>query len=278
MRRKAAVGRRMPMQEPITNRLQVVAGSQIDYFALARYHYEPRLTFPPTKVFKVVGNKRYAAHFPDPVAVLVFTQPFPDIAARNKATDGFFKQHKSNAENLQLLNEYVLYCARLITDPRYLRKGIATYLLKKTLQQLTIPIVETLTPIDFTNSMYTKAGFELYYTPPSVKYSRLINAFKGVGLDVHDITCHQLIDMRLEHLPPTKSAFIEKEIKLFLAGFRNAERFKPGPARTKFILSKVPPPEAYLIWFNPAAPLAKTVLLHRENNAEKNKTPTKFKV
>jgi GNAT superfamily N-acetyltransferase len=261
------------MHEPITNRLQVIEGNQADYYRLARYHYEPQLTFPPTKVFKVVGNEQYAAHFPDPVAVIVFIQPFPDITARNKATGGFFKQHKSNAENLQLLNAYVLYCARLITDPRYLRKGIATYLLKETLCRLTCPIVETLTPIDFTNRMYTKAGFELYYTPAPKKFTRLINAFREVGLDVHDITCRELIDMRLNALNPTCSAYIEKEIALFLSGFRNAERFKPSPARTKFILSKIPPPQAYLIWFNPNAILAKTILLHRENTAVKNNQP-----
>ena len=258
------------MSEPITNRLEVTEGIQSDYYALARYHYEPRLTFPPTKVFKVVGNDRYAAHFPDPVAVLVLTQPFPEITARTKATAGFFHQHDDAADNLRLLNAYVLYLARLITDPRYLRKGIGTMLLKETLSRLQIPIVETLTPIDFTNRMYTNAGFEIYYTPASRKYTRLMNAFRGVGLDVHDTTSRELIDMRLNMLQPIRREFIEKEIKLFLAGYRNADRFQPGPERTKYILSKVPPPEAYLIWFNPNAPLAKSVLLHRENSRNKN--------
>jgi len=258
------------MSKQIIERLQVIEGCQSDYNALARYHYEPRLTFPPTKVFKAVGNERYAAHFPDPVAVLVLTQPFPDITARTKATSGFFHQHDNAGNNLRLLNKYILYLARLITDPRYLKKGIATYLLKETLGQLQIPIVETLTPIDFTNRMYTKTGFEIYYTPASRKYVRLMNAFRGVGLDVHDTTSRELIDMRLDMMQPTQRQFIEKEIKLFLGGFRNTDRFKPGPERTKYILSKVPPPQAYLIWFNPNAPLAKTVLLHRENQQQQN--------
>lgn len=190
--------------EPIISRLKIVEGQQRDYFALARYHYEPLLTFPPTLVYKCIGQSQYYHHFPDPVAVIVFIQPFPDISARNKATSGFFKQHKSHVDNLNLLNAYVLYCARLITDPRYLRKGIGTFLLKETLQRLTIPIVETLTPIDFTNKMYTRQGFEIYYTPAPQRFVRLMNAFKDIGLDVHDTTCHQLIDYRLEHLPPNR--------------------------------------------------------------------------
>ena len=257
-------------KEPITSRCRVVEGHQCDYNTLARYHYEPRLTFPPTKVYKVIGIEKYYHHFPDPVAVLVLTQPFPEIKARNKATAGFFHQHDNAADNLRLLNAYVLYCARLITDPRYLRKGIGTMLLRDTLSCLTAAIVETLTPIDFTNRMYTKAGFEIYYTPHPPKYTRLMNAFRGVGLDVHDTTSRKLIDMRLSMMPVREKAFIEKEIALFLAGFRNAERFRPGPERTKFILSKVPPPQCYLIWFNPNAPLTKTVLLHREHNLNKN--------
>jgi hypothetical protein len=256
------------MPNPMLNKLQVIEGSQKDYFILSKYHYEPALTFPPTKVFKVIAKTPYEKHFTDPVSVIVFTQPFPDITARTKATKGFFHQHDSRAANLKLLNNYVLYLARLITDPRYIKHGIATYLLKESLSRLTIPIVETLTPIDFTNRMYEKANFEIYYIPASPKYVRLMNAFTRVGLDVHDTTSHMLIDMRLELMPTEMRGFIEKEIRLFLGGFRNADRFKPGPERTKFILSKIPPPQAYLIWFNPKAPLAKTVLLHRESQLQ----------
>jgi len=252
------------------DRLQVTEGVQADYNALARYHYEPKLTFPPTKVFKVVGMPPYKKHFPDPVAVLVLTQPFPEIKPRTKATANFFHQHDNAADNLKLLNTYVLYLARLITDPRYLRKGIGTMLLKKTLQQLQTPIIETLTPIDFTNRMYTNTGFEIYYTPASRKYTRLIDAFKLVGLNVHDTTSRELIDMRLDMMKTGERVFIEREIRYFLVGFRNADRFEPSPERTKYILSKIPPPEAYLIWFNPNAPLAKSVLLHRENQQQQN--------
>jgi GNAT superfamily N-acetyltransferase len=245
-------------------RLQITEGSMIDYKALARYHYEPVLTFPPTKVFKVISCDPKRWGYPNPTAVLVLTQPFPDIRARTKATAGFFHQHESQAENLKLVNQYVLYLARLIVLPRLWKRGIGSLLLKKTLEQLTIPIVETLTPIDFTNRMYEKAGFEKYYQPHPHRFTKLINAFAHVGLNVRDTTCRQIIDMRLEKMPATMRAFIEKEIHSFLGGFRNADRFEPGPERTKFILSKVPPPECYLIWFNPQAPLTKTVLLHRE--------------
>lgn len=247
----------------MNEKLQIVEGCQRDYYKLSRYHYQPKLSFPATKIFKAVGKFPYEKHFPDPTAVIVFTQPFPDIASRHKATANFFQKPKETADRLRLVNTYILYLARLITDPRYLRKGIATLLLNESLQQLDTPIIETLTPIDFTNQMYTKAGFELYYQRASLKYSRLIRAFSHINLNVYDTVSPMLIDMRLDYLPPHQRNFIEREISIFLNGFRNAERFKPGPERTKFILSKVPPPEAYLIWFNPASAQAKEILQHR---------------
>lgn len=249
----------------------VIKGCQNDYLDMARYHYEPQLSFPPTIVFKVVGTNRYYHHFPDPVAVMVLSPPLPHIKARNEATSNFFQQHSSQAENLTILNKYVLYLSRLIVSPRLRKRGIANFLLREALGRMQIPIIETLTPIDFTNEMYTKVGFELYYTPNPPRYTRLINAFSAVGLDVKDTTSPMLIDGRLERMQPVEREFIEKEICRFLSGFRNADRFKPGTERTKYILSKVPPPNAYLIWFNPNAPLSKVVLLYREKREQQIK-------
>jgi hypothetical protein len=150
----------------------------------------------------------------------------------------------------------MLYLTRLITDPRFVRKGLATKLVRESLELLDIPLVEVLTPIDFTNHMYQKCGFEMHYTPAPVKYRRLMNAFRIVGLNVTETMPPEQIDYRLSKLPPAMGLYIENEIARFLGGFRNAARFSPGKARTRFILSKVPPPEAYLLWFNPRSQTA----------------------
>jgi hypothetical protein len=44
---------------------------------------------------------------------------------------------------------------------------------------------------------------------------------------------------------------IEHTIATFLSKYRNASHVACGLKRSQFILSKVPPPQAYLIWFNP---------------------------
>ena len=237
----------------------IVEGTHTDYEILAKYHYQPVLKVPLTKIYKLIGTGRFRDIYPDPLSVIVFMQPFPEISARTKATAGYFHQYESHADNLRLLNKCMLYLTRLITDTRVVRKGLATKLIRESLELLDIPLVEILTPIDFTNHMYQKCGFELHYTPAPMKYRRLINAFRIVGVNITETMAPELIDMRLSNLPPAMSLYIEKEIAKFLGGFRNAARFTPGPERTKFLLSKVPPPEAYLIWFNPQAPKAQEV-------------------
>lgn len=241
---------------------RVVEGNQKDYMILSKYHYEPTLFFPPTKVFKVSPKPSFSQTLPDPLSVIVFSQPFPSLKSRNIATEGFFQTESDNAENLKKVNQWILYLPRLITDPRFLRQGLASYLLSQVLETLTIPIVETLTPTDFTNNMYIKAGFKLLHQFPPLRFSRLVNSFKKIGIILEDITIRQVIDERLQRLSQSDRDYIEKEIALFLGGYRNADRFKPGPERTKFILSKVPPPTCYLIWFNPRNEKNKMIFEH----------------
>jgi GNAT superfamily N-acetyltransferase len=250
-----------------------VEGSKRDLDILAKYHYQPPLNMPITRVYKLIGTGSYRDVYPDPLSVVAYIQPLPECSGRTKATSGYFHQYESHADNLRLLNQCVLYLSRLITDPRFLRRGLATKLVKESLELLDIPIVETMTPIDFTNQLYQNCGFELYYMAAPLKYKRLLNAFRQVGVTLTETTSPQLVEMRLSSLPRTMSNYIETEITHFLGGFRNADRFVPGLERTKYILTKIPPPEAYLIWFNPQSETTKEihsfVLTHKTPGGER---------
>jgi GNAT superfamily N-acetyltransferase len=235
----------------LQNKISLYRGNFADYKTLARYHYQPTLTFPPTMVYKIAGVGDSFSTLPNPIAVIVFTQPFPDIESRAAMTANYYHAAGSLSENLQSVNRDILYLARLIVDPRFQKQGIASYLLHETLEQLNIPIVETLTPIDFTNKMYQREGFLIHYQKPSARHIRLMNAFESIGLKVTETTTPLLIEGRLNNLDTVSRETIEREIDVFLKQYRNADRFQPGIERTKFILTKVPPPAAYLIWFNP---------------------------
>ena len=257
----------------------IVEGTKHDYEILAAYHYQPKLTAPITRVWKLIGSGAYRDKLPDPLSVICYMQPFPEITARNKATAGYFHTASTRTDNLRLLNKCMLYLTRLITDPRFVRKGLATKLVRESLERLDIPLVEIMTPIDFTNHMYENCGFELHYTPAPQKYTRLMNAFNIVGLNIRETMPPEQIDYRLSRLPPAMSLYIEKEIAHFLGGFRYDQRLNPGPTRTRLILSKVPPPEAYLIWFNPHSTTAMEIrqFIVQSNNPQGGATLTPLK-
>lgn len=236
--------------------VETVKGCKKDYDILAKYHYQRVIEGPVTLVYKLVGKNGLRDKLPDPLSVIVFMQPVPDNAQRNVATNNYFKNTSGRAESLALLNRNVLYLARLITDPRFLKRSFATKLLRESLRKLDIPIVETMTPIDFTNKMYTKLGFEIYYLTKPLWYEPLKTAFEDAGIILVETLNPYLLTNRLNCLTGQLKLKTEHVINQFLGGFRNADRFKPGLERSKFILSKIPPPQAYLIWFNPRNPIA----------------------
>jgi len=156
--------------------------------------------------------------------------------------------------NIYKINAKIRYLARLIVDPRFQKLGLATWLLKDTLERQHIPIVETLTPIDFTNKMFEKAGFKLYQTPAPPWYNRFTFALESLGLTEQSRVSPLYIHNRLGRLAGTQKTLIENEIKHFIKHFRHRENMPDSMERTKFFLSKLPYPQAYLIWFNPRVP------------------------
>lgn len=255
------------MTSQLLEQVETVEGTIIDYKKLAHYHYQPEIQGPATLIFKIVGKGENYYKLPDPISVIVYMQPFPEITARTNATADYFHQYNSAAESLKLLNQNVLYLSRLITDPRFRRQGLAKKLVKESLSLLDIPIVETLLPIDFTNQMYEKAGFEISYIPTNLAYKKLEAAIKAIGLDLNESLHPTLLYNRLKSLTGQQCIETEKAIALFLARFRNADRFGQSLERAKFILSKVPPPKVYAIWFNPRSPKAAEILSFKPGQA-----------
>lgn len=247
----------------ILDHVETVEGAPKDYLILAKYHYQRVIHVPFTHVFKIVGASEYREIWPDPMAVICYMQPVPDCKERNNATARFFKQNHTRQEYLCAINENILYLTRLITDPRFLKRGLATKLLNDSLSLVTVPIVETMTPLDFTNQMYLNAGFELYPTPAPLSHARLTAAFLKVGISLTETTPPALIEERLARLSDPQTDYIENEMRLFLMRFRSADRFSNTKEKIEYILFKVPPPEAYLIWLNPTHPTAQKIREHR---------------
>ena len=232
------------------NVLHTVEGSLRDYHALAQYHYRTEPIRPVTNIYKIRARHPFRKDFPDPIAVIVYRMPIPDLRARAQATNGYFHQPSTLSARLKLVNKTIRYIARLIVDPRFRRLGLATKLLTESLATQTVPIVETLTPIDFTNIIFQRAGFTLHYIEAPTWYHRFVKFLEQIGLEDWDQLLPSTLQHRLALLDAEHSTLAEKEIKAFIKHFIRRQDMPAGIDRCKFLLSKIPFPQAYLIWRN----------------------------
>jgi len=238
----------------IANCLEIVPATLADYKLLAHYHYEKNPPAPPDQIYKIRGIEKCRDSFPDPIAVILYSMPLVNLHGRTIATKGYFRNARTEIGRLRLVNQKIRYISRVIVDPRFHKIGLASWILKDTLERQTVPIVETLTPIDFTNKIFQKNGFKLYHCAAPDYYNRFTDALSKIRVKLDSLSCPPAVHFRLMNLPAHSKSFIEKEILLFIDHFRHRKGMKNSPDRTAYFCSKIPYPQAYLIWFNPRMP------------------------
>lgn len=242
------------MQKFFPNCLEIVPATLADYKLLAHYHYRKDAPAPLDQIYKIRGTLECRDSFPDPIAIIGYSMPITNLHGRTTATSGYFRNARTEIGRLRLVNKKIRYISRLIVDPRFHKQGLATWLLKDTLERQTVPIAETLTPIDFTNKIFQSQGFKLYHTPAPEWYLRFTDALQKARVKLDTINCPPAVHYRLQALDPRQRSFIEKEILLFLSHFRHRKGMENSLDRTAYFCSKLPYPQAYLIWFNPRVP------------------------
>lgn len=254
----------------VTNCIEVVEGTYKDFEILHAYHYELSVPLTCTKVFKVRAKKPHTKSFPDPLAVLTFSVPLPAIEARTKATGGYFMQPATKADQMRLVNKKILYMSRLIVLDGFRKIGMATFLVHESLKRLDIPIVESLSPKDFTNKIFKREGFKLYELPWKHWVVQMKNIIYSLGLYADERTPPLLLHNRLLNLKGNQKKEVEHQIKQFLHHFRCCTCLEPSLERAKFILSKMQTPQIYMIWFNPRTKIRAEIRPINEG------TPTKW--
>lgn len=240
--------------ELITDSLEIVPGTTADFKILSHYHYKQETPPPPDQIYKIRGTDKTNDSFPDPIGIVLYSMPIINLHGRTTATSGYFRNARTEIGRLRLVNKKIRYISRFIVDPRFQKLGLGTWLLKDTLERQTVPVVETLTPVDFTNKIFQKQAFKLYHSPAPDWYQRFTAALASVQVKPDTLNCPPAVHFRIQNLSPRQKGFIEKEILLFVAHFRHRKGMKNSPNRTTFFCSKIPYPQAYLIWHNPRVP------------------------
>lgn len=231
--------------------LHIVPSTRVAYRTLAPYHYIKRQLPPVDSIYAVRDKLPSLKRYPDPLSIIVYSMPLIHLRARNIATKNFFTAPPTRREQLCRLNKNVRYISRLITDPRYHKQGLATWLLETTLAKQTIPIIETLTPIDFTNKIFQRAGFELYYNPAPPHYQKFIEQLRSHGISGDILRHPRTAQKRIDRLKPEDQEWFYHHLKRFLHGLKNIEPKFWAPEAIVFALRQLTYPHAYLIWHNP---------------------------
>jgi len=238
-----------------TNPLEIIEGTIRDYEALKEYHYRQEKLCGTTAIYKIRAKEPHTHAFPDPIGVIVYRMPIPDLLGRTAATNGFFHQPQSRSERMRLVNKHIRYIARIIIDPRFQKIGLGTLLLNRSLEMQTIDLIETLTPVSQAHSIFLNCGFKAYITPSPYRYRQMKAALWNIGLTTQSFDHPEIVQRRLDALEPGQKRFIEQHLRNFLNHFKTHKTWTPGIERTTFMLNKLFYANEYFIWKNPASKL-----------------------
>lgn len=228
--------------------LHITKATWKDFLLLAHYHYIQTHPPPYDSIYKICDKVADRRKYPDPVAVILFSFPVPHIKARNRATDNFFTRPKGRHRQLVLINKYIRYISRVIVDPRYRRLHLATWLIKHTLKLQTKPIIETITPIDFTNRMFINCGFKLYLNPAPTRHRRFLDDLAECGISGDMLRHPTIVQKRIDSLPDEKQEHLYFRLKRFLMQYSSAQKEFWQPVSIAYALTKLSYPQAYLIF------------------------------
>ena len=150
----------------VTKKLRIVRGSLEDYKELSHYHYrDSRLT-----VYAALFALRFAD---ETIGVIVYTMPSPGLELRNIATGNLFTGF-DRAPHLALVNKNIRCIARLIIEPRFRGLGLASWLVRETMPQMYVPIIEALAVMGLVNPFFEKAGMKATGINPETKLVEIV--------------------------------------------------------------------------------------------------------
>jgi len=235
----------------VTSKLQIVPGCLDDYKQLAHYHYRDSHLGPHAAIFVIKPAKTSASGFGTrTIGVIVYTMPSPGLELRNIATGNFFAG-LDRPTQLALANKTIRCISRVIIEPRFRSLGLATRLVRETMPQMNVPIVEAIAVMGLVNPFFEKAGMKAYKAKMPARCVQLVEALSMVGIEKDLLIDPQKAQERLGQLQGPEAEFIKLQIRNFLQSYGKRRQMQPGLERTIYTLSKLTLRPVYYIWFNP---------------------------
>jgi GNAT superfamily N-acetyltransferase len=234
----------------ILNELEIVDGAMSDYEQLAAYHYRDSRPTAIKAVFTLRPRQSLGSLGRKPAGVIVYAMPNPRVELRNVATGGIFAGLDRQTQ-LGLLNRNVRCIARVIVEPHFRGIGLASRLVRETIPQMNVPIVEALGVMPLVNPFLEKAGMRAFEPRIPVEHVELIEALSAVGIEENDLVDPDMTQRKLDQLATNAGEFIEIRVQRFLKSHGSRRNMPAGIERTRYILGRMTHRPAYYIWFNP---------------------------
>jgi GNAT superfamily N-acetyltransferase len=235
----------------ICEKLRIVTGGIEDYKQLARYHYRDSRPGPCKAVFVLQSDGMLPGLSCEAVVgVIVYSTATAVLEHRNAATDDFFAGLDRNTQ-LGLINKNIRRISRLVIEPRFRGLGLATRLVRETMPQLNVPIIEAVAVMGRVNPFLEKAGMKAYRAKPRPASLQLAEAFSLLGMEDAELVDAQKVQQKLDGLTNAQAEFIERCIGQFLKSHGRRRDMPPGLERTRYVLGALGARPTYYIWFNP---------------------------
>jgi GNAT superfamily N-acetyltransferase len=178
--------------------------------------------------------------------------PSAGAELRNIATDGFFFGFDSRTR-LGLINKNIRCISRVIIEPRYRGLGLASRLVRETMPEIDVPVIEAMAVMGAVNPFFEKAGMKAYTGKMPVRCVKLSEAFSAVGIEEEELIDAEGVQSKIERLGRREGEFIESEIWRFLQSYGERRYEGTSLKQIRFVLSKLTLRPVYYIWFNPEA-------------------------
>ncbi len=230
--------------------LDVVPGEPADYRPFAAYHYRDEKPTAIKAVFVLRPRRSLGSFGTRPAGVIVYGMPNPRVELRNVATNGLFANLDRQTE-LALLNRNIRCIARLVIEPRFRGIGLATRLVRETMAQMEVPIIEALGVMCAVNPFFERAGMQGVAPRVPVGHVQLVEAMSAVGIEENLLIDPHAVQERIDALRWPGADFLEQRIRLFLKSHGTRRTMPPGLDRTRYILTRLTHRPMYYIWFHP---------------------------
>lgn len=231
--------------------LRIVPGCLDDYKQLARYHYRDHRPGPCSAIFALKSDGTLPGLLcRTAVGVIVYSMARPVLEMRNVATGSVFAGLDRSTQ-LALINRNVRRISRVIIEPRFRGLGLAARLVRDTMPELNVPIIEAVAVMGLVNPFLEKAGMKAYEPRPSAAAVQLIEALSVLGIENTQLVDPQKVQRKLEQLSPAETEFLECHVQGFLKSHGRRRDMLPGLERTRYILTHLTARPTYYIWFNP---------------------------